>query len=137
MEEEVLPGEHPHADRRNWRPAETAEEYLANCLAGLERFSDKRFAQILGKPRIFVHRARAVANIPKDLFERLLDEGPPSETMLAYIGQAIREGVWPGEVEECPCCGHVLRKRHRVSERYRDFVNEWLRTKTRADLVDG
>ena len=137
MEEEVLPGEHPHSDRRNWRRAETPEEYLANCREGLERYSDKRFAQILGEPRIYVHRARAVADIPKDLFERLVDEGPPSETMMAYIGQAIREGVWPEDIDACPCCGHVLRKRHRVSERYRDFVNEWLRTKTRADLVDG
>jgi hypothetical protein len=31
----MLPGEHSHSDRPNWRPAETADDYFSNCKEGL------------------------------------------------------------------------------------------------------
>ena len=46
------PGSHPHSDRPNWRPAETADEYLRNCREGLEQYSDRKFARLTGMSRI-------------------------------------------------------------------------------------
>ena len=47
----VLPGEHSHSDRPNWRPAETVEEYLSNIAEGLERYSVERMTKMLGLNR--------------------------------------------------------------------------------------
>lgn len=65
-------GSHPHADRPNWRPAETAEDYLRNCREGIEKYSDRRFARLMGVPRIALYRWQMMADIPDSLFERLL-----------------------------------------------------------------
>src|SRR5262245_15194500 len=66
------PPANPHADRPNWRPATTLEEYLANVAAGLEQPSTRRLAKLAGVPRIAVYRWRAAAALPEDLFNRLM-----------------------------------------------------------------
>jgi hypothetical protein len=68
------PGSHPHADRPNWRPAQTADDCLRNCREGLEVFSERRFACLMSLPRMKLWQMRMMAEIPEELFERLLRE---------------------------------------------------------------
>ena len=107
------PGSHPHADRPNWQPAETAAEYFRNCQEGLETFSQRRLAKILGVSRIVLWRARMLAEIPEDLFERILAQ-PDHKTStreLASIGAALAGKASAVEVERCWHCGEVQRVR--------------------------
>ena len=46
MQHPCSPGSHPHSDRPNWQPAETANDYLRNCQDGLEAYTDRRMAKI-------------------------------------------------------------------------------------------
>ena len=71
----VLPGEHSHSDRPNWRPAETVEEYLSNIAEGLERYSVERMTKMLGLNRTQAWRCKQMGNIPEGLFMRLLKGG--------------------------------------------------------------
>ncbi len=45
------PGSHPYADRRNWQPAETIEDYFHNVEEGLEENSDRCAAKLIGESR--------------------------------------------------------------------------------------
>src|SRR5438132_11901850 len=65
------PGSHPHADRPNWRPANTLEDYIANCQEGLEQYSDRRAAKLFGVSRMEIYRWQLMASLPDDLVERL------------------------------------------------------------------
>jgi hypothetical protein len=53
-----LPGE-PLQHGRNWSPATTFEEYVRNVREGLEAYSDRRAARLLGWPRIAIYRRQA------------------------------------------------------------------------------
>jgi hypothetical protein len=118
------PGSHPHADRPNWLPAETADDYLRNCREGLEEFSERRMARLLGLPRMKLWQIQMMAEIPDALFERLLCR-KPSTKALAQIG-AFLAGKPPKEdVERCPCCGHVLRVRWLRTDLAK-ITSEWL-----------
>lgn len=87
------PGSHPHSDRPNWQPADTIGDYLTNCREGLENFSERRAAKLFGVSRAELWRWRLMAEIPEDLFERLLKAcKKPSTKALAAIGQALRSG---------------------------------------------
>ena len=121
------PGSHPHSDRPNWRLAENIDDYLANCREGLETYSDRRAAKLLGLTRAEVQRAKLFAEIPGELFERLLVEKtrPASPNELAYIARALRGGQFH-EVERCPHCAGVLRVRQRINKRAVAIVNGWL-----------
>ncbi|MGO4836811.1 hypothetical protein AB4144_31655 [Rhizobiaceae sp. 2RAB30] len=123
------PGSHvpnPHADRTNWRPAETLEDYLQNCCEGLEIYSDRRAAKLLGWSRIEVYRAKLIASLPEDLFDRLIESDPvPSAKALAQIAQALESGTLSREIERCPKCGHVLRVRRTGFDRYREVLASW------------
>jgi hypothetical protein len=72
-DESGSPGSHHNG--RNWRPAETFDEYLRNCREGLEERSDRRAAKLLGWSRIHFYRVRLMAELPDDLFEMLLAAG--------------------------------------------------------------
>jgi hypothetical protein len=131
VDDRCSPGSHPNADRPNWRPAETIDDYVANCRDGLEQYSDRRGAKIMGVSRAEVWRCRLLAELPQDLWDRLLEMPDccvPSTTELAYVGQALSGGSEPNvrEVERCPHCGEVLRVRGRMSEATRKVVNDWL-----------
>ena len=124
-------GATPHADRPNWQPATTFDEYLANCREGLEEWSERRAAKLYGVSRAELWRWKLMAAIPEDRFERLLQADraagvEPSTTHLAAVGRALIEGPLEDEVECCPHCGGVLRFRSRVPRHLAKVVVEWM-----------
>ena len=125
------PGSHPHSHRPNWQPAETVEEYLRNCQDGLETYSEHRMAKLMGGSRVWLWRAKMMAEIPEDLFNTLLDAAdkarkPISQKQLAIIGQVFSGGTAKREIETCPCCGYVLRVRAPVPKHLANVVLEYL-----------
>ena len=46
----------------NWQPASTKVDYLRNCREGLEDYSERRLAKLLGWSRIRIHRAKLMAH---------------------------------------------------------------------------
>jgi hypothetical protein len=127
-DDQMLPGEHPHFDRPNWRPAETLDEYLLNVREGLEKHSVERFTKLLGMGRTQSWRARQMAHIPDGLFERLLKGGVNGTKQLAQVGLAFRreEGNRPAEIELCPHCGEVVRVRWLVGTKARKVIQQWI-----------
>lgn len=124
------PGSHPHSDRPNWHAAETIEEYVENCREGLEQYSDRRAAKLLGWSRTELWRAKLISTIPDGLFEFILEQGRPAPSVkaLAQVALALqRGGNNIAEVERCPHCGGVLRIRGLVSNKLTGIVNQWLR----------
>lgn len=117
------PSSHPHADRPNWRPAETGDDYLRNCQEGLEQYSERRMASLLGLPRMKLWQMRMMAAIPEGLFERLVRSRPRTKA-LAQIGALLAGNTPQTDVEHCPCCGCVLRTRG-VRPDLVTIVNEW------------
>jgi hypothetical protein len=123
-------GGNPHADRPNWRPAETIDEYMSNCREGLEDYSDRRAAKLVGMTRIQLYRAKLVAKLPNELFELLLKERLSTRAM-AQVALALRRGEnTKAEACVCPNCGHVLSIRGLVSKRVVSIVNAWLSGQT-------
>ncbi len=122
------PGSHPHFDRPNWQPAVTAVEYMRNCQEGLEAYSERRMAKLLGISRARLWRWKLMAEIPEELFERLLVEMDhvPSTKELANVGRALYGHGPAQDVEHCPHCGEVLRVRGRWRPSTAKIVNEWL-----------
>ncbi len=121
------PGSHPHSDRPNWQPAETFDDYLQNCREGLETYSERRAAKLLGVSRMVLYRAKWMAQIPEELFEHLLaNSQPPSTTEFANIGRAISGEGPSADVECCPHCGEIIRVRPRVRASVAKVVNDWL-----------
>jgi hypothetical protein len=105
-------GSHPHSDRPNWQPAETIDDYARNIREGLEEYSDRRAAKMLGRSRIYVYRATLMAELPDALLERLLDADVVSSKTLANVALVLRRnGPRSADVERCPHCGEVLRVR--------------------------
>jgi hypothetical protein len=77
--------------------------------------------------RMQVYRARPMAELPEDLFERLLDVGVLSAKALAQIALAVKRGdPLAGEAEHCPHCGGLLRRRLHVSAAARAAIRAWL-----------
>ena len=136
------PGEppiNPHADRPNWRPAETFDEYVTNCAEGLELFSERRASKLLGISRITLWRWRQAAELPEDLIARLSELRPrPSNKQLAQIAVALREGeLDTSEVERCPHCGGVVRRRYWISEAALKVIRKWAREQEQHDATGG
>jgi len=117
---------HPHAERPNWRPAETLDDYERNCADGLETWSERRAAKLLGLPRAKIWRAKKKAAIPDELLQRLLAAGIGSAE-LSYIGRALAGGDLIGaQTECCPHCGGTLRVRSHISQKAYGIVAEFL-----------
>jgi hypothetical protein len=120
------PGSHPHADQPNWRPADTFADYVRNCQEGLEPYSDRRAAKLLGISRAELWRWKLMAELPEALFESLLKEGRKSSSKaLASVASALKGNGREADAELCPHCGGVLRMRLRVSSEYRKIVDGW------------
>jgi len=120
-------GSHPHSDRPNWQPAETLDDYARNCREGLEDDSDRRAAQLLGWSRMAVYRAKLMAGLPDELFERLLDAGVDSPKALANVALALqRNDRRSADVDRCPHCGGVLQVRYHLSKKALTAIAEWL-----------
>jgi ribosomal protein S14 len=121
------PGNHPHSDRRNWRPATTLDEYLRNCREGLEEHSDRRLAKFMGWSRIHLYRVRAMASLPDELFECLLAAGVLSSAEMARVANALRRNApFSRDTERCPHCGEVIRVRVHLSKKARAAIRAWL-----------
>ena len=122
------PGGHSHSDRPNWQPAETAEEYMRNCQEGLENFSERHLAKLLGMSRTALWRARLMTTIPEELFERLLAKADhvPSTKELANVARALNGHGPAHDAEHCPHCGGLLRVRGRWRPSTARIVNDWL-----------
>lgn len=84
MQHPCSPGSHPHSNRPNWEPAETANDYLRNCRDGLEAYSDRRMAKLLGWSRAHLWRAKLMAEIPEDLFDRSVARDRPMTRSAAH-----------------------------------------------------
>jgi hypothetical protein len=123
----MLPREHPHSDRPNWRPAETVEEYLFNVREGLERSSVERLTKLLGMGRMMSWRARQMTHIPEGLVDRLIKGGLRTK-QLAQIGLAFRRdaGNQPAEIEHCPHCGGTVRVRWLVGSTAQKIIQQWI-----------
>lgn len=125
--------DHPHADRRNWQPARTIDEYLQNCREGIEDYSERHVAKLLGVPRISLWRMKLLAQLPEGLFERLIKEGCATSTkQLAQIVQflSMPELDWDANVAEevcCPHCGGLIRRRLKANKKVLETVREWVR----------
>jgi hypothetical protein len=124
------PGSHPHSGR-NWQPATTFDEYLQNCREGLEEYSDRRTAKLMGWSRMRLHRVLLTAELPDELFERLLAAGVGQREM-ALIAAAAKSDAPAYDVERCPHCSGVLRRRSRISPKARAVIREWLDAQARG-----
>lgn len=121
------PGSHPHADQPNWKPAETADEYLANLRDGLEVYSERRLCKLLGTTRIDLWRSKMMAAIPDTLFDQLVNGRRTSARELAVIGSMFAGQAMHGvEVDRCPHCSGVLRVRSGVSADAKAVIDGWL-----------
>ncbi len=122
------PGSHPHSDRPNWQPAATASDYLRNCQEGIEAYADRRMAKLLGISRARLWRWKLMAEVPEELFERLLAETShvPCTKELANVARALNGPGPTHDAERCPHCGEVLRVRGRWRPGTAKIVNEWL-----------
>jgi hypothetical protein len=116
----------PRGALRNWQPAETIGDYVRNCNEGLEQYSSSRAAALLGWSRVQLYRARLIAELPKVLFEKLLDHGVLSSRELANVALAFQRGENGGDAERCPHCGGVVRVRWKVGKAARDAIRAWL-----------
>ena len=96
------PGSNPHADRPNWRPAETIDDYLDNCREGLEDYSDGRAAKLLGWTLVQVWRAQLMPEIPEELLERLFKAGRPTSKAFANVALALRGDGRGADLETRP-----------------------------------
>jgi hypothetical protein len=124
------PGSHPHSDRPNWRPAETADEYLQNCREGLEKFSQRRLSELMGTSRIDLWRWKQMAKLPDELYDHIFNEAKKagirlSTKALAQVAVALERGSNLAEIEACPYCGGVLRARRLVSKKLAVIVGAW------------
>jgi hypothetical protein len=121
------PGSHPHTDRPNWRPGETLDEYMRNRHEGLETFSKRRVAKLIGWTRVDIWRATLTADIPEDSFELLvLASDPPSPRELANVALTLRDNHESTDIERCPHCRTVLRVRGRLRKTTREVLQRWL-----------
>ena len=131
----MLPGEHPHSDRPNWRPAETLDEYLSNCQEGLEQYTYDRDYKLIGMNRMEGWRCRKWNQLPPDLIDYLLSQRKVklSSRGLAQIAQFFeRGGKNFAEVQCCPNCGYKLRTRYLVPPKVMDLLSEWTEQKTKV-----
>ncbi len=120
------PGSHPYADRPNWQPATTIEDYFRNCREGLEEFSQRRAAKLVGENRSALWRYTWMAKLPEELFTRLVRKPGrrPSTKTLADVARAMA-GKNTAEVECCPHCGGLLRVRELPAD-VKAIVNQWI-----------
>lgn len=127
----------PHSDRRNWQRAATVDEYLRNCREGLEEFSERRFAKLIGLSRATLYRAKLMAELPEELFERLVAAGVRSTKAMAQVALALkRDTPFAHDVERCWQCGAVQRRRAHINKAARDAVRSWVGNSTVTSGTD-
>jgi hypothetical protein len=102
---------------RNWRPATTLKDYVRNCEAGLEKYSDRRMAKLMGVSRVQLYRYQLMAEIPEVEWDALLAQDVRWSTKaLANVGLAMStdDPLVKVDIEHCPHCGGVVRERRHI-----------------------
>jgi transposase len=87
--------------------------------------SERQIAKLLGLTRKMIWRAKLVASIPEELYERLRATKPRlSSKEMELVARHLRGDDFTGEVEHCPHCGEALRHRGLKPSTVR-VVEEW------------
>ena len=63
-------GSHRFSATGSWR--RHRRSYLANCREGLDTYSDRHMAKLMGWSRIQIYRAKLLTSLPDSVFETLL-----------------------------------------------------------------
>lgn len=107
------PGEHPHADKRNF----TVDAYLQMCRDGEAKYSLSEVARLMGVTRMHLHRAMIMASVSDEEFDAVLADfrakGKALSTTAVTDEIKRRQGTARTYRVKCPSCGHVLRERER------------------------
>jgi hypothetical protein len=82
-------GGYPGSQGRNWSPAETIDDYMRNCREGLEIWSDRRAAKLLGMNRMQYRKALLLAeaaalSLPR-CFRRFVYRRPGAGTAVPSV----------------------------------------------------
>jgi hypothetical protein len=74
---------------------------------------------------MYLYRVLLMAELPDELFEHLLAARVGLREM-ALIAAAAKSDAPAYDVERCPHCSGVLRRRSRISPKARAAIREWL-----------
>jgi hypothetical protein len=126
-----------HPDRRNWRPGDddAADELQFQKLQDAIRdgASERAISKLLGLNRARMWRAKMIANIPDELFDRL-SAARVGRREIVGVGRALKDGeLLRSDVECCPNCGHRLRLRPAIKQSTMKIVADWMDEKAAAD----
>ncbi len=120
------PGSHSHADQPNWRPAVTADEYLNNCSEGLEVYSERRMAKLMGVPRFSCggayRKQQSHLNYSKSCSKPSAARRSWPPSALCSLAQ-----IWPWKKEHCPHCGEVRSVKARFSKQHELILRDWFK----------
>lgn len=94
---------------RNSQPPTTPHEYLRNCQKGIEPFSERRFAKLMGWSPIHLYRVKLMAELPEAFFDALQAARLRGTKIVATLAVVFRLGD-PHEADagRCPHCGGAL-----------------------------
>jgi len=135
------PGSHPHNDRPNWQPGDNdADELLRQKIMDALRDGkgERQIAKLLGVSRMMFWRGRAMAAIPKGLYERLSAAGVGIKAKI-YLGRLFSgdEDKLAPEAEYCPHCGGLLRVRNKDILHALDILQQWIDEGSPNEAPDG
>ena len=143
-DDRVLPREHPHEDRRNWRPEDDdiADELdqlgesvwadMLRRLEGGERIPEAEVAKAMGCSRKHWQDVKVAVAIPDEFFELVMTESHNHQSFRDLFGALARliryydrGHDWSQIVEQehCPHCGGVTKERWRVPKWMVDLWN--------------
>jgi hypothetical protein len=93
----------------NWHPATKPHEYLRNCKEGIETFSERRFAKLMGWSPIHLYRVKLMAELPEAFFDALQAARARGTKIVATLVVAFRLGdLHEADAGRCPHCGGAL-----------------------------
>jgi hypothetical protein len=110
---------------------------MQNCREGLERFSQRRFAKLLGISRMRAYRIQLMASLPESLTDYIAQElpGQISTRQLAKLAKALQRGEnFATDIEVCPHCGGVVRERGAVNSKLVKVFNRWLELQQKNEV---
>jgi hypothetical protein len=130
------PGSHPHADRPNWRKAETFEEYIINVPEGLEPFSQRRCASLISVSRKKLWEMDLMGSVPKELWERLVKAGAATtSSAMVNIAEPSKKAKCFERSSAVLTADEVPRMRSRMTEKASVIVNAWIDEQRAKDVA--
>jgi hypothetical protein len=100
-------GGSPGSHRRNWSPALNAGDCVRNSREGLEEYSDRRMAKLMGWSRAHILACQIDGRAPDDLFEALVAAGGcSSKSLLPSHSRSAgaRRGAMPNVARTAGMC---------------------------------